>query len=311
MDWDDEVDVVCSGSGVAGLARAISAVDMGGEVFVASPHGAARPGPSPLATRSRVDSLIPWLDVEVWDAETNEYFAALSADVGPLRRSTSDVDVPIRSAHQLEPVDPRGTVPPFVGARLRDWTARCLASPSGYLYTRVSDWPSETFRAPDGDTIEVVEIGSMTPDPDDVGGSVVDWLTAQARDRQIEAQPNCELQRILFEEGEVVGAVFSTPDGPLAIRAWHGVHIAADSLQKDVSARQEFAVGTVPLRICLVGRTGSRFGRVELLTSEPLAHGAPTCRPNNRALQAGLGETHTYLQTWRSRKLNGDPPLGQ
>jgi hypothetical protein len=311
VDWDDEVDVVCTGSGVAGLASAISAVDMGGEVFVAGPHGEARSGPSPVAVRSRVDSLIPWLAVDVRDAETNEYFAALSADLGPLRRSMSDVDVPIRSAHHLAPVDPRGTVPPFVGARLRDWTARCLASPSGYLYTRVSDWPSTTFRTTDGDTIEVVEIGSMTPDPDDVGGSVFDWLAAQARDRRIEAQPNCSLERIVFEEGEVVGAVFTTPDGPLAIRAWHGVHIAAHNPQKDAPARQESAVGKGPLRVCRVGRTGSRFGRVELLTSEPLAPGAPTCLPNNRALQASLRETHAYLQTWRCRKLNGDPPLGQ
>jgi hypothetical protein len=312
VDWDDEVDVVCTGSGVAGLASAISAVDMGGEVFVASPHGATRSGPSPVVVRSRVDNLIPWLDVDVWDTETNEYFAALSYDLGPLTSSTSDVDVPIRSAQQLAPVDPHGTLPPFVGARLPDWTARCLASPSGYLYTRVSDWRSTTtFRTTDGDTIEVAEIGSMTPDPDDVGGSVFDWLDAQARDRWIEAQPNCSLQRIVFEEGEVVGAVFTTPDGPLAIRARHGVHIVADSPQKDAPARQELPAGEGPLRVCLVGRTGSRFGRAELLTSEPLAHSAPICRPNNRALQAGLREKHAQLQTWRCGKLDGDPPLGQ
>jgi hypothetical protein len=311
VDWDDEVDVVCTGSGVAGLASAISAVDMGGEVFVASPRGDARSGSSSVAVRSRVDSLIPWLDVDLRDAETNEYFAALSSDVGALRRPTFDVDVPIRAAHHLAPVDPRGTVPPFVGARLPDWTARCLASPSGYLYTRVSDWQSTTFCTTDGDTIEVVEIGSMTPDPDDVGGSVFDWLAAQARDRWIAAQPHCTLARIVFEEGDVVGAVFTTPEGPLAIRARHGIHVAADGPQNDAPAQQELPEGESALRVCLVGRTGSRFGRVELLTPAPLAHGAPTCRPNNRALQASLRETHAHLQTWRCGKLNGDPPLGQ
>jgi hypothetical protein len=308
VDWDDEVDVVCTGSGVAGLASAIAAVDMGGDVFVASPHGAAGSGPSPVAVRSRVE----WLDVEVRDAETNEYFAALSSDLGPLRRCTSDVDVPIRAARHLAPVDPRGTVPPFVGARLPDWTARCLASPSGYLYTRVSDWQSTAFITTDGDTIEVAEIGSMTPDPDDLGGSVFDWLAAQARDRWIEVQPDCSLARIVFEEGDVVGAVFTTPEGSLAIRARHGVHVAAaDGPQNDAPARQELPVSEGALRVCLVGRTGSRFGRVELLTSEPYAHGAPTCRPNNRALQASLRQTHAHLQTWRCGKLNGDPPLGQ
>ena len=311
MIWDDEVDVVCTGSGLAGLASAISAVDMGGEVFVASPHGAADSVPSRIAVRSRVDSLIPWLDVDIWDAETNEFFAALSSDVGALRRSAFDVDVPIRAVHNLTLVDPRGTIPTFVGARLRDWTARCLASPSGYLYTRVSDWQSTPFCTPDGDTIEVAEIGSMTPEPDNVAGSVLDWLAAQARDRWIEAYQNCSLERIVFEEGVVVGAVFTTPEGPLAIRARHGVHVAADGLQNDAPAREQLVVGEGPLRVCLVGRAGSRFGRFELLTSEPFAHGAPTCRPKTRALHTSLHETRAPLQTWRCGKLDGDPPLGQ
>ncbi|PRC54466.1 hypothetical protein C6A85_48620, partial [Mycobacterium sp. ITM-2017-0098] len=34
-EWDDEVDVVCTDSGMAGLATAISAVDEDAEVFVA------------------------------------------------------------------------------------------------------------------------------------------------------------------------------------------------------------------------------------------------------------------------------------
>ncbi|MGX9790533.1 hypothetical protein [Mycobacterium sp. MMS18-G62] len=299
MNWDDEVDVVCTGSGLAGLASAISAVDMDGEVFVASPHGDDDFISSRIAVRSRVDRLIPWLDIDVQDAETNEYFAALSSDLGPLRRSMSDVEVPIRAVDDLTPVDPRRAIPPFVGARLRDWTARCLASPSGYLYTRASEWQSTPFCTQEGDTIEVAEIGCMTPDPDDVGGSVFDWLVAQARDRWIESHQNCSLERIVFEEGDVVGAVFITPEGPLAIRARHGVQVVSDGLQNEAPARQQLAVGEGPLRVCLVGRTGSRFGRLELLTPEPLAHGASTCRPVTRALHTNLHDGRAQLQTWR------------
>ena len=32
----------------------------------------------------------------------------------------------------------------------------------------------------DGEMVEVAEIGSMAPDFDNVSGSVLDWLTAQA-----------------------------------------------------------------------------------------------------------------------------------
>lgn len=309
MDWDEEVDVVCAGAGLAGLASAISAVDMGGEVFVASRGGAVGAVRTRVAVRSRLDRLPLWLDADIADVETIEYFAALSSDLGPLARAAADVDVPVRSVLEPVTISRRAVVPPFIGARLRDWTARCLASPSGYLYTRVTDWESTTFRTHDGDTVEVAEIGAMTPDPDNVGGSVFDWLTAQAHDRDIEAQPNCSLERILFEEGVVIGAGFTTPDGPLAVRARHGVHLAADGPPADAPERPQLPAGQ--LRVCLVGRTASRFGRVELLTSEPLAPGGASCRPVSRALRTSLHETHAPLQALRCGKVDGNPALGQ
>src|SRR6476659_8456728 len=159
---------------------------MGGAVFVADSRGDIEPSGTSVAVRSRVDRL-HWLDADVRDPETNDYFAALSSDLGSLTWSARDVDAPIRVVDHAEPVDPRGAVAPFVGARLRDWAARCLVSPYGYLHTRLSDWHSTTLRTVDGESLEVAEIGSITPDPADIGGSVLDWLTAAARDRGIEA----------------------------------------------------------------------------------------------------------------------------
>jgi hypothetical protein len=311
VDWDDEVDIVCTRSGIAGLASAISAVDLGGQVFIGSAH-AIEDGTGPaVAVRSRTHRLHPWLTPDSTDPETLGYFAALTSDVGPLGRDSWDVGVPVRAVEAPIPVKRRAPVRPFIGARLREWTARCLASPSGYLYTRVSDWQSTTFSSHDGDSIEVAEIGSMTPDPDDVARSVFEWLTAQARDRWIDVAPNCSFQRIVFEEGEVVGAVFTTPEGPLAIRARHGVHVAADAAYVQTAGPQELPAVVGPLRVCLVGRLASRFGRVELLTSEPMGQSALACRPVNRGLQASLRETHAHLQTWRCGKVDGDSPLGQ
>lgn len=302
MIWDEEVDVVCSGSGVAGLACAISVVDVGGAVFVADSSGDLA-GETPV--RARDPRLHPWLGVHVADSETNDYFAELSADLGPLSRSTWDVDVPIRVVRQRVPVDAGRTVAPFVGARLRDWAARCLASPYGYLYTRVSDWQSTTFHTSDGEAIEVAEIGSMTPEPGNVSGSVYEWLTAQAHDRRIDAHPGSSLQRIVFEDGSVVGAVFTTPDGPLAIRARHGVTVATGGPQVNAAAQHQLPAGDTELRVCLVGQTASRFGRVELLTSEPFRPPATsTCRPvSRRQLHVNLHETHAHSHTWRCGKV--------
>ena len=309
--WDEEVDVVCTGSGIAGLAHAVAVVDMGGEVFVANSRGDIEPSGSSVAVRSHVDRL-HWLEVDVPDPETNEYFAALSSDLGPLTRSARDVDVPIRVVDHAEPVDPRGAVAPFVGARLRDWAARCLVSPYGYLYTRVSDWQSKTLRTVDGESLEVAEIGSITPDLANIGGSVLDWLTAAARDRRIEVHQVTSLQRIVFEDGDAVGAEFATPDGPLAVRARRGVTVLSGGPQVTMAAGQPLRADDPTLRVCLVGQIASRFGRVELLTSEPLAmRAASACRPVNRHLRDNLHETHSHLQTWRCGKVNGYPSNGQ
>jgi hypothetical protein len=311
VKWDEEVDVVSTGSGIAGLAHAVAAVDMGGEVFVADSRGDVEPSGASVAVRSRVDRL-HWLEVDVPDPETNEYFAALSSDLGPLTRSARDVNVPIRVVAHAEPVDPRGAVAPFVGARLRDWAARCLVSPYGYLYTRLSDWRSTTLRTVDGESLEVSEIGSITLDPANVSGSVLDWLTAQARDRCVEVHHATALRRIVFEEGDVVGAVFTTPDGPLAVRARHGVTVASGGPQVTMAAGQPLPVDGAALRVCLVGKHASRFGRVELLTSEPLAEDPPSaCRPMNRLLHLNLHEPHSRLQTLRCGKVHGYPSPGQ
>ena len=311
MMWDDEVDVVCTGVGIAGLAHAVATVDMGGEVFVAGPRGDIESGGSSVAVRSRVDRL-NWLELDVQDPETNEYFAALSSDLGPLTRSLPDVDVPIRVVDHAEPVDPRGAVAPFVGSRLRDWAARCLVSPYGYLHTRVNDRESTTLRIVGGETLEVAEIGPITPDPANVGGSVLGWLTEQFRDRRIEVHEAISLQRIVFEEGDVVGAEFATPDGPMAVRARHGVTVASGGAQVTMAAGQPLPADDVSLRVCLVSQTASRFGRVELLTAESLAmRAAPTCRAVNRQLQANLHETHSHLQAWRCGKGDRYPSNGK
>jgi hypothetical protein len=211
-----------------------------------------------------------------------------------------------------EPIDPRGAVAPFVGARLRDWAARCLVSPYGYLYTRVSDWQSTKLRTVEGDSLEVAEIGSITPDPADIGGSVLAWLTAQARDRDIEVNHATSLQRIVFEEGVVVGAEFATPDGPMAVRARHGVAVAGGGPQVAMATGQSLPADDPTLRVCLVAQTASRFGRVELFTSEPfVARAASTCRPVDRHVRANLHETQSHLQTWRCGKGDGYPSNGQ
>lgn len=301
MMWDDEVDVVCYGSGFGGLASAIATVDAGLEVFVARPGAETRPAP---------DSGAPWLGSGVEDEETCDYFAALAGDVESVAGGLSDTDMAIRVVSDPVPAAPRARIEPFYGARLRDWAARCLVSPYGVLYTSIFDRGTSPMKTRSGEEIQVKVIGSLAPDAGiNAASAVNEWLLAQTRERDIEISDGCALQRIVFEEGEVLGAVIDTPDGPLALRARHGVAVTTERHQAGTTS-ETFPVAdhVQPLQVCLVGHSASRFGRVELVTTEAAAVAPRSAYCRSNRVHDGLreaGRSHAR----RCRKMHRYPSL--
>lgn len=293
VEWDDEVDVVCAGAGAAGLAHAIALGDLGGEVFLAD-WGIAESN---------------WLGTDSADPCTRRFFAEMTSDLGSPRRQSHDLGVPIRTVPAHRPAETGRTVAPFVGARLREWAAQCLATPFGYLSTRLPDWSATTVQASDGEILEVLEIGAVSADSADLAGSVFDLLSEGVATRGMEVRADHALQRLVFEEGVAVGAVFVTPAGPVAVRARHGVTVTSGAAQLPHSDRRAES-GDI-LRVCLVGQRASRFGRVEVLTSEPLALSGSTCHARGRRLHTNLRETYRHSGSWRCGKLHGYPSLGE
>ncbi|WP_102145428.1 FAD-binding protein [Mycobacterium hubeiense] len=257
MTWDDEVDVLCVGSGLGGLAGAVAADDAGLDVLVAQP--------------SAPSEGVPSLGAGVTDSDTLDYFAAVTGDAQPPSAAMWNADPPLRVVDALPPDKPRAAVAPFLGARLRDWASCCLASPYGFLHTRVSN-RGTTMRTRDGEIVEVAAVGSLPPDTDAVTASELgDWLIAQARDRDVEVFDESPLQRIVFEEGDVVGAVLATPDGPYAVRTHHGVIVTTSDRETDGTAMRTGLAGQGIVEVCLVNKPASRFGRVELVVAgEPV-----------------------------------------
>ncbi|WP_231750692.1 hypothetical protein [Mycobacterium sp. NAZ190054] len=250
--------MVCTATGTAGLATAISTVEHDGQVFLAGIADAALAG-EPYGLRGCF--------ARVGDEATVEYFAALTEDLDLAALTQQDPDLPVRLMTDTAPARGR-TVPPFEGWRLRDWAAVCIASPSGYLYTQVTDWPSTTMPGEAGEWFEITELGVMTPEPEDPVGSVHRWLSDEADDRGLSPYPVERFDRLVFEDGRVVGAVFTTDTGALTVRARHGVLICGDDVTGR-SASGSRLPGETSFRVALVGKDASRFGRVELLTSDP------------------------------------------
>ncbi|UXA19600.1 hypothetical protein [Mycobacterium sp. SMC-4] len=252
-DWDDEVDVVCTGAGIAGLAVAISAIDEGADVIVAD-----RPVAAPQSC---------WWPVACTDDDTLAYLGELTADLDTSQLRCQEEDLPLRLI-SADNDRQSTTVPPFVGSRMRDWAAQCICSPSGFLYTRVTDWPTSTVVLGGGETWEINEIGQFDPDGDDPVAALHKWLTAEAAEREIERMPASGLQQLVLDDGVIIGAVVATASGSFSVRARHGVLICPQTQTSRESGRIPEDAG---LRVALVGKAGSRFGRVELLRSATAA----------------------------------------
>lgn len=287
--WDHEVDVLCVGGLVGALASALVAADEGVDVLVAT---------------SVTDE--GWPADRVEDDETRAYFAALTDGLAADPRPTADV--PVRPVRPLTAAERRRAAP-FYGARLKKWTEQCLHSPYGLLHTRVSDWPITIMRTLENRPVQVKTVGRIALPAE--GGPVPlgTWLDSEARIRDIDVESDTRLQRMVFDEGAVIGAVLQTGGGRYAVRARHGItlapyagHALADPVQGDDEAE-----------VALVSEIGSRFARVELLAAAPTAASQPaTCASSNGKLPKATRESRrNRAEPRRSREMDGHPTFGQ
>jgi hypothetical protein len=276
MDWDIEVDVVCAGSGSGGLGAAILAMDAGGSAFVANSGGCfgrrlndvggGRWSPTPVGQRGPVERGLA-------DRATYRYLKALTEDVP--HRMTGDLDT--NSCLFLQD-DDRGVpptsgggqhVPPFCGSHLRDWAAECVVSPDGFLYSRVNGFDMTPVRSHTGSVVNATTIGSLPIDLDAPQPMLNQWLFAQACRRGILLHHNSYLRRLVFEDGLVAGAVFDTPTSTCAVRAAHGVLVGTDGVYSEIAeSAAPSGQRATPAQVCIVGKSVSRFGKVQLVVQE-------------------------------------------
>ncbi|RUP28925.1 MAG: hypothetical protein EKK51_21735 [Mycolicibacterium sp.] len=298
MDWDAEVDVLCVGAGIGGLATAIAAVDAAADVMVAgalhADDGRWLRGDDVhcvtlgAALDARIDEFgvprgvpddepTPEPDapgeVEAAEPDTGEqldatavYFAAVTAEVGDATDPPSDGgSVPARAVRELtESETHTRTIETFFGAGLLDWARVCLDSDTGALYSTVRGWTAETVRDSAGKTLRLSSLGAIEWSAGDGPDQLFDWLAAAAAERDIAVTAASTLQALLFEDRRIIGAELNTPDGPYFVRARHGVVISPDFTGGGAPA-DTAAPPAGALEVCIVGQPASRFARVELV----------------------------------------------
>jgi len=298
LDWDAEVDVLCVGAGIGGLATAIAAVDAAADVMVAGalhaddgrwlrgddvhcvtlgatldaridefgvPRGVPDDEPAPGADGPGEVAAAEPDTGEQLDA-TAVYFAAVTAEVDDATGPPSDGGpVPARAVRELtESETHTRTIETFFGAGLLDWARVCLDSTTGALYSTVRGWTAETLRDSAGKTLRLSSLGAIEWSAGDGPDQLFDWLAAAAAERDIAVSADSTLQALLFEDRRIIGAELNTPDGLYFVRARHGVVISPDFTGGGAPA--ETAAPTAgTLEVCIVGQPASRFARVELV----------------------------------------------
>lgn len=307
--WDIEVDLVSVGASSGGLAGAIATADAGGRVLVADPTSRRGQDTSGLTTRRRVHSSLGWLH-DGTDTETDRFLVSLAEGLPRPVHLSRDVPVPTRIATAT---GDEHVVEPFLGARLTEWAGQCLTSPYGMLNSSVFAWDGAHMRTADGEAIEVVSLGAIDWRHGLSEQALRDWMIGRAREREVEILTGAEMERLVFEDGRVVGVVLSTGEGPLAVRARRGVTVGP--VEHDWSTLGPAPVGGEQRQVCLVGRTASRFGRVELLGSAAVEAASRQMCPGPATASAFLVGLHEPRRSpsvlRRYGKVHWHPAAGQ
>jgi phytoene dehydrogenase-like protein len=300
--WDIEVDVACIGAGISSMAGAIATADAGGKVLVATPPADRGGSATGLAVQQCVGGFLRSWGRPDLDVETREYLTAVGEDLVPSERP-EDARLTVRTVSAMAN---SGAVEPFVGSRLRAWNAQCLASPYGMLFSSVSGWRAmQQMRTSDGQSLDVQAIGAINPAELGGGRGLSAWMVDRVHERGIAVHEASRLDRIVFDDGRIVGVVLSTSDGPLAVGVHRGVVISSSDPFAADSDALVAPSGSDELQVCIVGQPASRFLRIELLKTERAKSPVrPTCTASGRQLRQAMRDARSLPSgSWSRGKL--------
>ncbi|MFI5509504.1 FAD-dependent oxidoreductase [Mycobacterium sp. NPDC051804] len=275
------VDIVCIGTGSMGLAAAISSADSGLSVFVAEPR--RRPpqiGSLAESAEAWAAQLQRYWGADELDGPTTAYLREMTSDLGTTRRSHANGQLftaAVESFGDIE-VDRRAAVPPFYGNEMANWARDCLTSPYGMVFSKLSPLAMSELRLQDGRPIRARVVADI-PSARRSGLTLRQWLREMAKERGVKIHGSSAIQRLLFNDGQPVGAVIDTPSGVRHVRARQAVLLGtSNSLADDLLGMHPASVLREG-RLSLVSRNASRFARLELLTT---AEGMNLCAPQSQ-----------------------------
>lgn len=282
--WDLEVDVASVGTGPGAVASALATMGAGASVLLATPLAETGRRVSGVAVQQRVRGFLGSWQRPDLDGETDEYLTSLGAELGS-SGVAADRRMTVRTVRTVAADSPPQ---PFIGSRLGAWNAACLESPYGMLFSSVCGWRTAKVHSEDGHQFEVMSVGTASSAEVAAGFDVSGWLQRQAADRDVRVQRFTSLERIVFENGRVIGVELATADGVMSVRIRHGLALSASATDADDLPHAVVGSDVDDLQVCIVGKTASRFLRVELVGTT--THARPMCNASGRRFRDALRE---------------------
>lgn len=232
FDWDETVDVLCVGTGPGVLAYGL------------------------FCAAADLDVLI--VESDALDPETARWRSAMTEDLAGVAPCA---DLPLIRAEPvtLERINDRTKLETFVGEELRQWSADCLASAFGVMFTEVPDL--QPMRTTDGRSVTAGVVGSYGFTDRPPGAALSCWLRERAGD--LLGPAGDRLDGLITEEGRIAGVTLRTDDGPRLIAAARGLAIAVGAVPDSWPEQGELA--GLSVEVAVVSRPAGRFARLELL----------------------------------------------
>jgi 3-oxosteroid 1-dehydrogenase len=249
--WDEEVDLICVGSGIGGCAAAIAGAEAGmkvvlvekspklggtttwslGIVWVGSGHLAQANGviDTPAETRAYLDYLGGGRN----DPEVTQSFVDHAPEA--LRFFESAAQVPFYMVDKLpdhyypagagsKPSGRSHQVRPFEAASLGDWQKNLDLTPYRHGRMTFEEMAARGGMAGQWDKALLAE--REAKDIRTFGGAVAGYFLKAVIARQISIQSETEVTRLIFEDGRAAGVEITSSGKTKTIRARRGVVLA-------------------------------------------------------------------------------------
>lgn len=214
-DWDDTADVICVGGGPGVLAYGLCCLAADLDVLF-------------LEYPSTPDGVVA------------DFMAAMTEDLADAATLNPGREIAV-SDHPREHVA-RKSLEPFVGENLRQWSALCLASPVGVMFTEVPDV-----------LVPMTDSGGHS-----ITAAVLGPYRTELENRLSErtGQRDGRLTTIIFDEGRIAGAELDDGSTVAAVR---GLAFAVGPATPEWPPAPDD-----DLDVAVVGRPAGRFARIEL-----------------------------------------------